>query len=168
MVFVEKRKYETPPHTARFRRTRAGCPRLYDKEGAKEICHSTKRTHFIFAQLAMYPVYLQKLIPFAEAISNGFVSRKRTHLEGFMEGLARVLMAKMTATGPVALQLEDEAGRQNIRTTMAHAAPKRALTGGAVLLESPCEVSPRLAGGQFRPWREKTLERIPCTWLLKN
>ena len=47
------------------------------------MCHSTKRTHFLFADFLMYRISIQKLIFFAEAFANGFVLEKRTHFEGF-------------------------------------------------------------------------------------
>ena len=46
--------------------------------GAKETCHSTKRTHFIFAYFSVYQFYLQELVSFADAFANGFVLEKRT------------------------------------------------------------------------------------------
>src|ERR1017187_7050072 len=43
------------------------------------MCHSTKRTHFVFASFPIYRFYIQRLTPFAVAFANGFVSEKRTH-----------------------------------------------------------------------------------------
>ena len=54
---------------------------------AKETCHSTKRTHFVFAKLQMYQFYSQILMPFAAAFANGFVLEKRTHFEVVLTGL---------------------------------------------------------------------------------
>ena len=54
---------------------------------AKEMCHSTKRTHFISAYFSVYQFYLKALTRFAAAFANGFVLEKRTHLEGISEGL---------------------------------------------------------------------------------
>src|ERR1039457_5394953 len=47
---------------------------------AHQTCHSTKRTHFIFAYFSLYHAYFQQLMPFAGAFANGFVLGKRTHL----------------------------------------------------------------------------------------
>ena len=51
-------------------------------ESTKETCHSAKRTHFIRAPLSMYRSYSQKFMRFAVGFANGFVSGKRTDLEG--------------------------------------------------------------------------------------
>ena len=88
MVFVRKRKDESLLREdasavairAMADETKAG------HRGAKETCHSAKRTHFIFAYFSMYPFYLQKLMPFAEALANGFVFEKRTHFGGVNRG----------------------------------------------------------------------------------
>ena len=47
---------------------------------AHQTCHSTKRTHFIFAEFSLYRFCLQNLMSFAESFANGFVLEKRTHL----------------------------------------------------------------------------------------
>jgi hypothetical protein len=59
----------------------SGVCRATKEVRAKEMCHSTKRTHFIFALFLMHHFYLQKLTKFAAAFANGFVSGKRTHFE---------------------------------------------------------------------------------------
>ena len=46
------------------------------------MCHSTKRTHFLFADFLMDRISIQKLMFFAEAFANGFVLEKRTHFGG--------------------------------------------------------------------------------------
>ena len=53
--------------------TKAKLPALLRGQGRKETCHSTKRTHFVFGEFALYQFYLQQVMPFAEAFANGFV-----------------------------------------------------------------------------------------------
>src|ERR1017187_55624 len=48
----------------------------------KETCHSTKRTHFVFAYFLVYHISLQEFTSFAGAFANGFVLEKRTHFWG--------------------------------------------------------------------------------------
>src|ERR1017187_1259230 len=48
----------------------------------KETCHSTKRTHFVFAYFLVYHISLQEFTSFAGAFANGFVLEKRTHFRG--------------------------------------------------------------------------------------
>ena len=55
--------------------------------GAKEMCHSTKRTHFGFHQFTMEEIYLQGVVRFAERFANGFVSEN----EAILSALARPL-----------------------------------------------------------------------------
>src|ERR1035437_5308411 len=55
-------------------------------QGVKETCHSTKRTHFIYATFSMYHICVQKLMSFAAAFANGFVLVKRTHFRVSMRG----------------------------------------------------------------------------------
>ena len=52
-----------------------------------QTCHSTKRTHFIFADFFPYQLYLQELLLFAGAFANGFVLEKRTHLGRIFYGV---------------------------------------------------------------------------------
>src|ERR1017187_6557526 len=66
-----------------------------------EMCHSTKRTHFIFAYYSMYHIQLQTIISFAEAFANGFVSEKRTHFLGSYEVLQTTKMALRQKTNPM-------------------------------------------------------------------
>jgi hypothetical protein len=56
--------------------------RLAPVRSSKEMCHSTKRTHFNFAKFSLYRFYIQKLMPFAGVFANGFVLGKRTQFGG--------------------------------------------------------------------------------------
>jgi len=46
---------------------------------SKEMCHSTKRTHFVSYHLSMDHFYLEELVAFAVGFANGFVREKRSH-----------------------------------------------------------------------------------------
>src|ERR1035437_5987748 len=78
--FIRRARGERQART----RSSASLPRpsLKARPGAHQMCHFTKRTHFIFEEFFFYRIHGQQLMTFAESFANGFVLEKRTHLEG--------------------------------------------------------------------------------------
>ena len=76
-----------PPSRGGYGATRC-CTQLGGEDGGREtiaqrnwgpIYVSAKRTQIIFVDLLLYPLYFQKLMPFAATFANGFVLEERTH-----------------------------------------------------------------------------------------
>ncbi len=56
------------------------------REGLPQMCHTTKRTHFIFWDFRVHYIYLYGLMKVAVAFANGFVLEKRTQFGTVIDG----------------------------------------------------------------------------------
>ena len=82
--FIRRARGERQART----RSSASLPRPSSKarQGAHQMCHFTKRTHFIFEEFFFYRIHGQQLMTFAESFANGFVLEKRTHFGDVLVG----------------------------------------------------------------------------------
>src|ERR1017187_4054330 len=60
---------------------------LWQAKPAKETCHSTKRTHFVFGYFSAYHSYREKLTQFAVSFANGFVFQNEPIWGRFLRGV---------------------------------------------------------------------------------
>src|SRR6266404_1592233 len=74
--------------------------RLAAGRSSGPIYVSAKRTQFIFAVFSMYHFCLQKLMPFAAAFANGFVSEKRTQIQVCLVGFSAAETTLRWETNP--------------------------------------------------------------------